>query len=89
MEVRFQNVFQLKVPDWIIDPFGDITSERGIIEEELITLQSDTESKAKFRISYQSFWLKNKIRERYPHVWDWVKLLHFPAFTWKSVLSAQ
>jgi len=84
MEVRFQDVFQLEVPDWIIDPFGDITSEHGMIEEELVTLQSDIELKAKFRISHQSFWLQNDIKERYPHAWDRVNLflLHFPAFTW-------
>ena len=63
MEVRFQDVFQLEVPDWIIDPFGNITSEHGIIEEERITLQSDIELKAKFRTSYQSLWLQNEIKE--------------------------
>ena len=45
MEVRFQDVLQLKVSDWIIDPFCDIFSENGILEEELITLKSDLELK--------------------------------------------
>ena len=75
MEMRFQDVFQLEVPDWIIDPFCNIISENGILEEELITLKSDLELKPKFKISYHSFWLQNKIKERYPHVWDRVKLL--------------
>ena len=39
MEVRFQDVFQLKVPDWIIDPFCDIISENGIPKKQLITLK--------------------------------------------------
>ena len=74
MEVRFQDVFQLEVPDWIIDPFCDIISENGILEQKLITLKSDLELKPKFKISYISFCLQNKIKERYPHVWDRVKL---------------
>ena len=50
MEERFQDVFELKIPDWIIDPFCDIIS--GILDEELITLKSDLELKPKFKISY-------------------------------------
>ena len=34
MEVRFQDVFQLEVPDWIINPFCDIISKNGILEKE-------------------------------------------------------
>ena len=75
MEVRFHDVFQLEVHDWIIVPFCDIISENGILEEELITLKSDLELKAKFEISYQSFWLQNESKNRYHHVWDRVK--HF------------
>ena len=82
MEVRFQKVFQSEVPDWIIDPFCDIISENGILEEELIILKSDFEPKPKFKISSQSFWLQNEIKERYPHVWDRIKLflIAFPTF---------
>ena len=65
----------MEVPDWIIDPFCDIISENGILGEELITLKSDLELKPKFKISYQSFWLQNKIKEIYTHVLDWVKLI--------------
>ena len=74
MQVRFKDVFRLEILDWIIDPFCDIISENGILEEELITLKSDLELKPKFKISCQSFWLQNEIKERYLHVWDWVKL---------------
>ena len=65
----------MEVPDWIIDPFCDIISENGILGEELITLKSDLELKPKFKISHQSFWLQNKIKEIYTHVLDWVKLI--------------
>ena len=61
MEVRFLDVFQLEIPDWIIHPFNDI-SEKGILAEELITLQNDFELKPKFNISYQSFWLQSEIK---------------------------
>ena len=74
MEVRFQNVFQLEVPDWIIDSFCDIIFKNGILEEELITLKCDLELKPKFKISYQSFWLQNENKERYPYAWDRFKL---------------
>ena len=65
MEVRFQDVFQLEVPDWVIDPFCDIISENGILEEKLKTLKSGLELKPKFKILYQLFWLQSKIKERY------------------------
>ena len=83
MEVRFQDAFQLEVPDWIIDTFCDIY-ENGILEEELITLKSDLELKPKFQISYQSFWLQSEIKERYLRVWDRVKL--FPIAFSRSYL---
>ena len=81
MEVRFQDIFQLKVLVWIIDPFCDTISENGIPEEEPITLKSNFEIKPKFKISYQSFGLQDEIKERYPHVWDRVKpfLIAFPS----------
>ena len=80
MEVRFQDVLQLEIPDWIVDPFIDI-SEQGILAEELITLQNDFELKPKFRISYQAFWLQREIKVKYRHVWDRVKsfFIAFPS----------
>ena len=78
MEVRFLDVFQLEIPDWIIHPFNNI-SEEGILVKELITLQNDFELKPKFSISYQIFWLQSKIKVKYRHVWDQVKII-FIAF---------
>ena len=49
MEVRFLDVFQMKIPDWIIYPFNDI-SEQGILAEEFITFQNDFELEPKFSI---------------------------------------
>ena len=78
MEVRFQDVFHLEIPDWIINPFIDI-SEQGILAEELTTLQNDFKLKPKFSISYQSFWLQSEIKAKYPHLWNRVKMF-FIAF---------
>ena len=46
-----------------------------------MTLKSNLKLKPKFKISYQSFWLRNKIKKRYPHVWDRFKLflIAFPS----------
>ena len=50
MKVRFQDVFQLEIPDWVIDPYINI-SEQGNHAEELITLQNNFELKPKFSVS--------------------------------------
>ena len=42
MENRFQDVFQLEIPNWIIDLFIGI-SEQRILAKKLITLQNDFE----------------------------------------------
>ena len=70
----------MEIPDWIINPFIDI-SEQGILAEKFIALQNDFELKPKFSISYQSFWLQSEIKAKYPHVWDRVKnfFIAFPS----------
>ena len=42
MKNRFQDVFQLEIPNWIIDLFIGI-SEQRILAKKLITLQNDFE----------------------------------------------
>ena len=77
MKVRFQDVFELEIPNWKIDPFI-IIFKQGILAEELKTLQDDFELKPKFSV-YQSFWLQSRNKVKYPCVWDWVKFF-FIAF---------
>ena len=48
MKVRFQDVFQLEIPDWVTDPFINIP-EQEILAEELITLQNDFKLKPKIQ----------------------------------------
>lgn len=80
MSARFQDLFLLKIPDWVINPFLDISNEEtGMVEEELISLQNDIELRPKFKKSYQDFWLQKNISDRYPSLWNKVKM-YFIAF---------
>lgn len=81
MTDRFQDLFSLQVPDWIVNPFTDIVNEDIglILQEQLIELQNDCELKPKFKNSYQDFWLQKKISECYPDLWNNVQLF-FIAF---------
>ena len=85
-EVRFLNVFQFEISDWIIHPFNDI-SEQGILAEELITLQNDFERKPKFSISYQSFWMQSEIKVKYRHTWDRVKSFFIATFSFQLIFG--
>ena len=49
------------------------------IQEELIALKNDFELKPLFKQSYQQFWLQKEIPERYPKLWEEVKI-YFIAF---------
>ena len=79
MKVQFQNVYQLEIPDWVIDPFINI-SGLGILAEELITLRNDFELKPKFIVFYQSFPLQSGIKVKYSYVWDREQIF-FTAFS--------
>ena len=81
MTSRFQDIFSLEVPDWVIDPQHESSLEvAGVLEEELTSLRKDIELKPKLSNSYQDFWLQKAVRERYPVVWNKVKLyfIDFP-----------
>ena len=61
MSERFQDLLLLKIPDWAINPFLDVSNEEtGEAEEELISIQNDIELSPKFKKSYQDFWLQKK-----------------------------
>jgi zinc finger BED domain-containing protein 5/7/8/9 len=76
---RFADLLSLEIPNWVINPFGDIGDSREF-EEELIELQNDLELKPKFKKSYQDFWLQSTIPIRYPTLWTIVEnlLIAFP-----------
>ena len=62
MSERFQDLLLLTIiPDWMINPFLDVNSEKtGVVEEELVSIQNDIELRPKFKKSYQYFWLQKK-----------------------------
>ena len=67
MTSRFQDVFSLEVPDWVIDPQHESSLEgAGVLQEELISLRNDIELRPKLSNSNQDFWLQKAVRERYP-----------------------
>ena len=75
MSVRFNNLFSLEIPGWVIDPFTEpITEVPTHLEEELVSLQNDKDLKPKFKTSYQAFWMQTPIPKRYPTLWKYIKL---------------
>ena len=56
MSVRFNDLFSLEIPGWVIDPFTEPSTEVPThLEEELVSLQNDEDRKPKFKTSYQAF----------------------------------
>lgn len=81
MNSRYQDLINMKIPDWFINPFTDACENTLNIDvhEELIALKNDFELKPLFKQSYQQFWLQKEIPERYPKLWEAIKL-YFIAF---------
>ena len=52
MSERFQDLLLLKIPDWVINPFLDVSNEEtGEAGEESISIQNDIELSPKFKKS--------------------------------------
>ena len=67
LSVRFNDLFSLEIPGWVIDPFTEPSTEVPThLEEELVSLQNDEDLKPKFRTSYQAFWMQTAIPKCYP-----------------------
>ena len=63
MSVRFNDLFSLEIPGWVIDPFTEPRTEMPThLEEELVSLQNDEDLKPKFKTSYQAFWMQTAIQ---------------------------
>ena len=53
MSVRFNDLFSLEIPGWVIDPFTEPSTEVPThLEEEVVSLQNDEDLKPKFKTSY-------------------------------------
>ncbi|XP_026471713.1 SCAN domain-containing protein 3-like [Ctenocephalides felis] len=79
---RFQDILNLEIPGWVLDPFSNANVEASAqLEEELIELTTNEELKIKFKDGYQQFWLQKSIQHLYPGLWLVVQkfLLAFPS----------
>ena len=78
---RYQDILNLEIPDWVLDPFSNVnTAISPHLEEELIELTTNEEIKIKFKNGYQEFWLQKPIPQLYPGLWSIVQrfLIAFP-----------
>lgn len=81
MTRRYQDLLNMQIPDWLINPFSEIPLNEieSTIQMEFIDLKNDLELKPLFKQSYQEFWLQKEVSERYPGLWEAVKI-YFIAF---------
>ena len=79
--IRFKDLTELVIPNFVINPFGtNIETLDPQFQEEFIDLQNDIECNAIFtQCEYNAFWMKKEVSERYPHIYQTVKLM-FVAF---------
>ncbi|XP_056647440.1 SCAN domain-containing protein 3-like [Diorhabda sublineata] len=52
-ETRFEDILTLVIPQWIINPYGDIEEADISLQEELIGISTNEELKVEFRKGYQ------------------------------------
>lgn len=80
-ETRFEDILTLVIPQWIINPYGDIEETDISLQEELIGISTNEELKVEFRKGYQQFWLQKDIPATYPGVWNITRkfLIAFPS----------
>lgn len=82
MEKQFSDILNLKVYDWMVNPFTVNAAEADITcQEELLELKYDEESKSNFNSrGYQKLWQNKKMPALYPNMLKIILnlLLHFP-----------
>lgn len=80
-ETRFEDILTLVIPQWIINPYGDIEETDVTLQEELIGISTNEELKVQFRNGYQQFWLQKDIPVTYPVLWNTARkfLIAFPS----------
>lgn len=79
---RFQDILNMHIPSWVLDPFGNTdTEDSSNLEEELLELSTNEELKVKLKHGYQEFWLQKSIPVLYPRLWAIVQklLIAFPS----------
>ncbi|KAF2348565.1 hypothetical protein FHG87_020680 [Trinorchestia longiramus] len=82
MNRRYQDLINMEVPDWLLNPFTDAwkRDNNSAIQEELLAVKHNFELKPLFKKSYHEFWLQREISEKQPKLREVVKL-YFLAFS--------
>ena len=78
---RFDDLLNLIIPDWIINPTINSEIQKLSLQEEFIELSTNEELKIKLKNGYQEFWLQRQIPILYPALWAEVKkfIIAFPS----------
>ncbi|GFU35253.1 uncharacterized protein TNCV_340201 [Trichonephila clavipes] len=69
-EIRYKDILTIYmvIPQWIINPYGDIEETDVVLQEELIGISTNEELKVQFKTGYQKFWLQKDLPLTYiPH----------------------
>ena len=84
MLIRFKDLGELNVPDWVVNPFtADLEKVEIEIQEVLAELQADIEARIEFgQHDFSTFWVQKKNILRWQQLWERSKLLiiAFPTY---------
>ena len=81
MLVRFHDLIQMDIPDWILDPSSSQVENIDVsLQESMIDLQSVHLVRARFRQGFHNLWLSIEVPSKYPLLWvnDKLFLTAFP-----------
>ncbi|KAL4135435.1 hypothetical protein QTP88_007044 [Uroleucon formosanum] len=76
MKSRFQDLLELQICNWILDPFSfeSVEDLKPHLQMEFIDLKHDCEAQLVFKqVGYELAWIK--LKDTYPQLWQQVKLL--------------
>ncbi|GFR05335.1 uncharacterized protein TNCT_255161 [Trichonephila clavata] len=82
MKVRFNDILNLKISNWMLNPFTvDVNEVDIVFQEEILELKYDEESKNPFnKHGIAKLWQNKKMPKLYPKMWENMKniLIPFP-----------
>ncbi|XP_072136178.1 zinc finger BED domain-containing protein 5-like [Mobula birostris] len=71
MQERFNDLLNLGIPDWILNPFEvQLTQVEAEIQESLIDLQSDITARHQFSQFQKDFWIKSDLPNKFTTLWE-------------------
>ncbi|XP_076352736.1 zinc finger MYM-type protein 6-like [Tachypleus tridentatus] len=80
MQVRFSDLLDMNILDWLVDPFRMNAVDVNItLQEYLIQPQSDITAQARFKRDKHYFWISSEITHEFPQLFEKAKL-YFIAF---------